>query len=170
MNLIIFAILPLVFIGDRIQLKRLKSLFTIEGIKVFLDDNESINAYIIGKNLVITKGFLRLDKSEQRAILAHEMSHMVLNHYLKMKILVAVGLIFSLFLFQFNIVLSLISLILVFLLQKFVSKRQEIQADRLAYSIVGDELKLVIKKYGDVESSIFSSHPTINTRLKMLSF
>ena len=168
MNIFIFALLSPLLIADKLALKGKKSLFSTEGIKVFLDPSNEVNAYIIGKNLVITKGFLSLNAEEQRAILAHEFSHLILNHYSKTKLFLVSSMLVALFLFQINAVFSLLALAVAFILSKYLSRKQEIEADRLAYKIVGDKLKSVIEKYGDKEGGIFSSHPTAYIRLKML--
>ncbi|WP_369610941.1 M48 family metallopeptidase [Sulfurisphaera javensis] len=138
-------------------------------MKVLLDDSTDINAYIIGNNLVITKGFLTLNKDEQKAILAHELAHVTLNHYNKLRSIIIISLGVSFLLFQFNIFISLIALIFAFLLQNYISKKQEIEADRLAYRVVGDLLKNVIYKYGDNEIGLFSTHPNADVRIKMLA-
>lgn len=170
MYIFIFILLSLLFIADRLILRGKKTLFSVEGVNVFLDPNNSVNAYVIGKNLVITRGFLNLSTDEQKAILAHEFSHIILNHYNKTKIFLVSSIIVALALFQINIMFSLLTLIITFILSKYFSRRQEIEADKLAYRVVGEELKSVIEKYGDKEGSIFSSHPTAYTRLKMLNF
>ena len=170
MYIFIFALLSPLLIADKLILRSKKPLFSVKGINVFLDSNSSVNAYVIGKNLVVTKGFLNLNKDEQKAILAHEFSHIILNHYNKTKAFLVSSIVISLFLFQINIAFSLLALIITFLLSKYLSRRHEIEADKLAYRVVGDELKNVIEKYGDREGSILSSHPTAYTRLKMLSF
>jgi len=170
MYIFIFTLLPLLFIADRLILRGKKTLFSVKGVNVFLDPSNSVNAYVIGKSLVITRGFLNLSTNEQKAILAHEFSHIILNHYNKTKIFLASSIIVALALFQINIMFSLLTLIITFLLSKYLSRRQEIEADKLAYRVVGEELKSVIEKYGDKEGSIFSSHPTSYTRLKMLNF
>lgn len=169
MNIFIFALLSPLLIADRLVLMRKKLLFSFNGIKVFLDENDEINAYVIGKNVVVTRGFLRLNEKEQKAILAHEFSHLILNHYNKTKVFLISSLIVVLALFQINVFFSLIALIFTFLLSRYLSRKQEIEADRMAYKIVGNELKSVIEKYGDREGGIFSSHPSSYTRLKMLS-
>jgi len=171
MYIFIFALLSPLFIADKLVLRGKKPLFSVKEINVLLDSSNSVNAYVIGKNLIVTKGFLNnLSRDEQKAILAHELSHIVLNHYNKTKIFLISSIILSLILFQINIVFSLFTLIIVFLFSKYLGRRQEIEADKLAYRVVGEELKSVIEKYGDREGSIFSSHPTAYTRLKMLSF
>jgi len=169
MDIFIFALLSPLLIADKLVLLRKKFLFSFDGIKVFLDENDEVNAYVIGKNIVITKGFLRLNEKEQKAILAHEFSHLILNHYNKTKAFLISSLLVVFALFQINILFSLIALIFTFLISRYLSRKQEIEADKLAYKIVGDELKSVIERYGNREGGIFSSHPSSYTRLKMLS-
>lgn len=169
MDFIIFSLLPLLFISEKLRLKKLEKLFSVEGISIYLDKSDEINAYVIGRNLVVTEGFLKLNKEEKKAILAHEISHIRLNHYYKLRLFVFSGLFISFMLFQFNILLSLFSLLITFLLQRFIARKQEIEADKFAYKIVGNSLKEVITKYGDKDSSIFSTHPSSIVRLKMLA-
>ena len=168
MNIFIFALLPPLLIADKLALKGKKFLFSIGDIKVFLEQSNDVNAYIIEKNLIITKGFLNLNREEQKAILAHELSHLILNHHSKTKLFLASSIFIVLFLFQINVVFSLLALVITFLLSKYLSRKQEIEADRLAYKMVGDKLKSVIEKYGDKEGGVFSSHPAAYIRLKML--
>ncbi|MBP1357749.1 MAG: M48 family metalloprotease [Sulfolobus sp.] len=123
MNIFIFALLPLLFIADKIALRNKKFLFSFYNINVLLDPNNSVNAYVIGNNLVVTRGFLNLDIEEQRAILAHEFSHMVLNHYKKTKTLLIISIVVSLLLFQINVFFSLLSLILALLFSRYLSRK-----------------------------------------------
>lgn len=168
MNIFIFALLPLLYLFDRIRLKGYKFLFEVDGLRVFLDESKNVNAYVIGNNLVITRGFLALNYIERRAILAHEVAHLVLKHYSKTKLITFIGLGIGFILFQFNILFSLIALIITFVLQRYISRKGEIEADRLAYKVVGDSLKAVIAKYAEDGNGFLSSHPRPEIRVKLL--
>lgn len=170
--MIIFTLLPLLLLSERLALLGSKYVFTVSGIKVYVKNSDQINAFTLGKDkLVITSKILEITPNERRAILAHELAHMELRHYLINKILlvvtVTVGAILGI-LNQFpTLVIFLMSSLFI---QRYIQRKLELQADKLASKVVGvNEMASLLLKYGDRSSSVFSTHPSVVTRVSNLS-
>ena len=168
--MIIFALLSLLLLAERVPLIKTKKLFEVDGIKVYLKESDQVNAFVIGRDkLVITSTTLSLPKEEIRAILAHELSHIELGHYkitrLFLFLVVSLGIILGLL---NEIPLLVFSYLVLFLLQRFIQRRLELEADKMAVKIVNREVfRSVLLKYGDRTSNVFSTHPSLSARLKL---
>jgi Zn-dependent protease with chaperone function len=170
--MIIFALLPLLLLSERLPLLGSKYVFTVSGIKVYVKNSDLINAFILGKDkLVITSKILEIAPNEIRAVLAHELAHMELRHYLINRVLLVVtvtgGTILGI-LNQFP--LLVIFLMSSLLIQRYVQRKLELQADKLASKVVGvNEMRSLLLRYGDKSSNIFSTHPSVVARVSNLS-
>ena len=170
--MIIFALLPLLLVSERLSLLGSKYVFTVSGIKVHVKNSDLINAFILGKDkLVITSKILEIAPNEIRAVLAHELAHMELRHYLINWVLLVVtvtgGTILGI-LNQFP--LLVVFLMSSLLIQRYVQRKLELQADKLASKVVGvNEMRSLLLRYGDKSSNIFSTHPSVFARISNLS-
>jgi Zn-dependent protease with chaperone function len=170
--MIIFALLPLLLLSERLPLLGSKYVLTVSGIKVYVKNSDLINAFILGKDkLVITSKILEIAPNEVRAVLAHELAHMELRHYLINRVLLVVtvtgGTILGI-LNQFP--LLVIFLMSSLLIQRYVQRKLELQADKLASKVVGvNEMRSLLLRYGDKSSNIFSTHPSVVARVSNLS-
>jgi len=139
---------------------------------VHVKNSDLINAFILGKDkLVITSKILEIAPNEIRAVLAHELAHMELRHYLINRVLLVVtvtgGTILGI-LNQFP--LLVVFLMSSLLIQRYVQRKLELQADKLASKVVGvNEMRSLLLRYGDKSSNIFSTHPSVVARVSNLS-
>lgn len=148
-----------------------------------------INAATIGcKSIVLTEALLKLlSVNEIKAVFLHEYAHCKLKHHAKLlslSIIIFLGLILPTIFTLSNIVednlfviiaIPIISLIYLSttIIIKFITRKFELEADRLAVSILKDldiyiELLKKIEKYNKDNShipSIFRSHPTVSKRI-----
>ncbi|BCU69398.1 M48 family metallopeptidase [Stygiolobus caldivivus] len=169
--MIIFALLSLLLLSERLPLVGAKPLFKVDGIKVYEKDSPQVNAFVIGKDkLVITSAALSLEPNDIRAILAHELAHLELKHYIFYRLFLIITVIAGITLGLLNeLPILVFTYLIIFILQRFVQRRLELDADRMASKVVGvDQMKAVLLKYGDTSSNMFSSHPSILTRLSNL--
>ncbi|AEE93950.1 peptidase M48, Ste24p [Acidianus hospitalis W1] len=179
MQIIIFGLLSLLVINvvyfavSIILVKKFKSIkydFLGKQIELKVKEDARVNAFsVITGKILVTSASLNLPKDELDAMIAHEMGHIKLHHHLKMLILVNLLVLLFFYTAEFSLFLFIISGISIVLIQRFISRKFEIQADRYASQLVGKgSLMNLIMKYGENKSSIFSTHPPSSARIKKI--
>jgi len=134
-----------------------------------IKDSNDVNAFSTsGNTIIVTSSLLNLDKKEIMAAIAHELGHIKMKHHIKNLLIISLILIgfFSLL----NMPLfALLFLLLGFLVQRFISRKFELEADKYAAKLTSKEaLVLLINNYGDPSSSILSTHPSSILRVKKI--
>ena len=167
----IFILLPLLYVVlKRVSHHKAIKLFEVNGLRVYVIPNNEVNAFVDGKNLFITRGALNISDDEIEALLSHELSHIVLNHSRINTLITFLILSLVSVIAQFSLLLSFLIALLSLFVQRYIRRKQEVEADRLASLVVGKErLMGLIKKYDDPHSSFLSTHPPLSERLRVLS-
>ncbi|BDC19569.1 M48 family metallopeptidase [Acidianus sp. HS-5] len=179
MQIIIFGLLSLLFINiayfavSVVLAKRFKPIkydFLGKQIELKIKEDPRINAFsVISGKILITSASLNLPKDELDAMIAHEMGHIKLHHHLKMLILVNALVLLFFYTAEISLILFVIAGISIVLIQRFISRKFEIQADKYASKLVGKgSLVNLISKYGEIKSNIFSTHPPSSVRIKKI--
>ena len=179
MQIIIFGLLSLLLINiayfavSLFLVKKFKAIrydFLGKQIELRVKEDPRINAFsVITGKILITSASLNLPKCELDAMIAHEMGHIKLHHHLKMLILVNFLVLAFFYTAEVSIFLFIIMGISIVLIQRFISRKFEIQADKYASKLVGrDSLVNLISKYGETKSSLFSTHPPSSVRIKKI--
>ncbi len=127
----------------------------------------------------LTKGYiflsdalLSLDKSNLDAVIAHERGHLEMKHHIKMELIIGIPITLSLYLLMNGMTWFAIPLLVsTVILQRYVSRRFELEADRYALRTVSPhDLASLISSYGEKRSNFLSTHPDMLTRLKNLGY
>lgn len=179
MQTIIFGLLSLLlinvayFVASIILVKKsrpMKYSFLDSQIEVLVKEDARVNALsVITGKILLTSASLNLPKDELDAMLAHEMGHIRLHHHLKMLILVNLMVLLFFYTAEISLPLFVAMGILIVLVQRFISRRFEIEADRYASRLVGRKpLVNLIMKYGEDKSGLFSTHPSSSARIKKI--
>ncbi|AOL16315.1 peptidase M48 Ste24p [Sulfolobus sp. A20] len=158
-----------------IILKRAKKFSQFYKYPVYLLNSDEINAFSIfsiwGKFIVVTKELIdREDEKHINAALAHEVGHLESNHHLKMLgIIVLIVILFTFFIIRYPL-LILPFIMVVFISQRYLLRRFELNADNFATKIINKDLLIdLIMKYNDKTSTFLSTHPNIQVRLKNIN-
>jgi Zn-dependent protease with chaperone function len=185
MNSFSFAVVSLVILYasyfgiSKIYAKRYREV-NIEGINEIksksginfslrVKDCKDVNAFSIsGNTVIITSSLLNLDKREVMAAIAHEVGHIKMKHHVKNLIIISIMIIG--FFLLLNMPLFTLSFLLTgFLIQRFISRKFELEADKYAAKITSKEALIsLLNNYGDSSSSILSTHPSSILRVKKI--
>ncbi|MEM0091132.1 MAG: M48 family metalloprotease [Saccharolobus sp.] len=181
MNLLItFALVPLIIVLEFIVLpaiilkKVIKRLYILDNYPIFVLNSNSNNAFsftsIWGKFIVITSSLLNKEDDEHiNAVIAHELGHIKLNHHIKMTIFIISIIIMLSSVLNYPLLVPLFAVFALFS-QRYIQRRLELEADKFATIYVNkDLLKDIIIKYNDNKTSLLSTHPSTQVRLKNIS-
>ncbi|AWR97512.1 M48 family metalloprotease [Acidianus sulfidivorans JP7] len=177
MNLITFALLSIAFI-DIVYFalpyfmkydKIIELSFSNLRIPVKIRNANYVNAFsLYNGSIILTSASLNLDNEEIYAMIAHELGHIRMHHHIKMLLLINI-LVFIMFININNIFVFIPIAISLILLQRYISRFFELQADSYAAKLVSKKaLYNLIIKYGENKSSILSTHPSALTRIKKI--
>ncbi len=136
-----------------------------------LKEDPRVNAFSLVNNVVvITSSALQLSEGEVLAAIAHEVGHLKMRHHLKGLAIVSV-IVMAFFLLLNSIPLALAVSLLGVAIQRFFSRRFEIQADRFAARLVDRQSIInLIANYGEATSSFLSTHPSSITRIRKIIY
>ncbi|EZQ10896.1 MULTISPECIES: M48 family metalloprotease [Acidianus] len=163
---VIYLAIP--FILTR-KLKVIEIPTNFGNVKVKVMERNEVNAFsFYNGELIITSGMLNLPLEDISAAIAHEIGHIKLLHHLKTLLFINIMLAISLYFFGTPYILIIVSIIMI-LLQRFLSRLFEIQADSFAGSLVGKENVIdLIMKFGERKAGLLSTHPSALVRVNYL--
>lgn len=177
---------------------KIEKVFKID-LEIFVAKEAKVEAKVYGfggknRKILLSDGLLeRLEEDEILAVLSHELGHLKKYHNLKKIIYENYWLIFMLLCADFVLVeflefeflleqglVYLLILVLIFhslisVIENFISRKFELEADLLAVKFSGkNSLKSALLKIEETETLpkwvefLFLSHPTLESRLKAI--
>ncbi|MBW9140707.1 MAG: M48 family metalloprotease [Candidatus Aramenus sp.] len=137
--------------------------------KLKLKDDSRVNAFSLVNNvIVVTSSLLQLKDEEVLAAIAHEVGHLKMRHHLK-SLAITSAVVLSFFLLLGSLPLALSVSLLGIVIQRYFSRRFEVEADKFASELVDKHsLIALIMNYGDTSSSFLSTHPSSVARIKKI--
>ncbi len=185
-------------LGNKSLKIKIEEIFKIN-LEIFVAKGAKVEAKVYGfggrnRKILLSEGLLeKLEEDEVLAVLSHELGHLKKYHNLKKIIYENYWLIFILFCadfalgefleFEFLIEQGLVYLLilififhsLVSVVENFISRKFELEADLLAVKFSGkNSLKSALLKIEETETLpkwiefLFLSHPTLERRLKAI--